>query len=173
MNAAVQSSCSLSRRLCAEALGVFFIFAVATAAVAADGPMGVERVARLTPLGYQSQPADRAGEIRWVQVDLGKSQKIETVKLFPLLDFSPTAQNFPVRFRLESSDDPEFKTAATVSDCTGADYADPGDVVGLFRSAGVNGRYVRLTVTQSRERDKRFYFSLSKMDVDLSCKTPS
>jgi uncharacterized protein YkvS len=166
MNAAATSACPFFRHLCAWVLGLFFIPAFSLAVVAADGPMGVERVARVTPLGYQSQPADKANEIRWVQVDLVESRKIEMVKLFPmLLDYSTIAQDFPVRFCLESSDDPEFKTVTKIADHTGSDYPDPGDVVGLFKSAGVNGRYVRLTVTQSRERDKKFYFSLSKMEV--------
>jgi DUF1680 family protein len=147
-------------------LCLLFIPKPCAASAAADEPMGVERVARLTPLGYQSLPADKANEIRWVQVDLGASRRIQMVKLFPkLFGYSTHAQNFPVRFCLEASEDPQFKIATKIADHSGSDYPDPGDVVGLFKSVGVYGRYVRLTVTKSRERDKRFYFCLSKMEV--------
>ncbi|MDQ2687187.1 MAG: glycoside hydrolase family 127 protein, partial [Armatimonadota bacterium] len=125
------------------------------------GPMGLERIARLVPRGYQSPPATSDEDIRWVQVDLGQSHPIERIKLFPVVDAPERAENFPVRFRLQSSDDPTFNSANLIADLTGSDYADPGDMVSTFRASGTVGRYVRLTVT--RLRDKQF--SLSKWEV--------
>ena len=61
---------------------------------------------------YETKPADRADEITWVQVDLGSSQPIEAVKLFPALDLDwdgVRGYGFPVRFKIEASDDPQFQ----------------------------------------------------------------
>ena len=125
------------------------------------GPMGVERIARLVPLGYQAPQAETDDTVRWVQVDLGASREIDRVKLFPMTDGGLNSQGFPVRFKIETSDDPQFTTATLIADCTANDYPDPGDAVGLFPAARAAGRYVRVTVTRSRQRQ----FVLSKLEV--------
>jgi DUF1680 family protein len=137
------------------------------AAAGADG----DRIPSPTGLGYDSPLAATAEEPGWVQVDLGSSRKIEAVKLYPKVSFiSQRSQGFPVRFRIDVSDDPRFGTAALIADQTGADYPDPADHIRTF-PAGSTGRYVRLTATRLRSTGPRsgaaprFGFSLSKMDV--------
>ena len=125
-----------------------------------DGPMGVERVARLTPVGYQSS-AKSDDETRWVQIDLGRSFRIDSVKLLPQLDWGAHSQGFPVRFRIQASDDPLFKTAVTIADYTSKDYPDPGDKVGVFPAVGIRGRFVRVTATRLRQQELCF----TKIDV--------
>ncbi len=134
--------------------------ALALTAQASDGPMGVERVARAVGAHYQS-PAPSDSETRWVQVDLGASHNIEKVKLLPMVNWTPQSEGFPVRFRLEASDDPAFKTAMTIADHTGADYPDPIDAVAIFQATNVAGRYVRLTATQLRQKQ----LALTKLEV--------
>ena len=126
-----------------------------------QGPMGVERIARLAPLGYQSPPAETDDVVRWVQVDLGAARPLDKVKLFPMTDPGDNGQNFPIRFRLESSNDPLFKAPNVLADCTGGDFPEPGDAVSAFPAGGVPGRYVRLTVTRMRGRQ----FQLSKLEA--------
>ncbi|MBV9470479.1 MAG: glycoside hydrolase family 127 protein, partial [Abitibacteriaceae bacterium] len=128
---------------------------------AVDGPMGVERVARLTPVGYETPSAGTDDTVRWVQVDLGASRPIDTVKLFPFVDWSPNGVGFPSRFKVEVSDDPEFKTAALVTDQTGKDYPNPHDEVGVFKVNGKAGRYLRLTATHLRNQK----LMLTKLEV--------
>ena len=129
---------------------------------AADAPMGVERIARFSPPGYVSKSTGKEGEIRWVQVDFGKSVKIDQVKLFPFLEgYSTGSPGFPVRFKIEASDDPAFKTAAGIADLTATNIPSPQDVVGLYPACGVSGRYVRLTVT----RTNKGKLELSKLEV--------
>ena len=123
------------------------------------GPMGGPRVARLVPLGYQATPPE--GAAHWVQVDLGTAHKIDAVKLFPMFDAPERSPGFPARFRLEASDDPLFKTARLIADCTGTDCPDPGDAVGVFPGGSAGGRYVRLTITRLRQRQ----LTLSKLEV--------
>ena len=118
---------------------------------------------------YETKPADRAGEITWVQVDLGSSQPVEAVKLFPALELDwdgVRGYGFPVRFKIEASDDPRFKTADSIADLTSTDGPNPDDKITQYPARGVKGRYVRLTVTQLRLRKPKVYdFALSKMEV--------
>ena len=129
---------------------------------AADAPMGVERVARFTPHGYVFKSASTNDVTQWLQVDLKNSVKIDTVKLLPLLEgYGTSAPGFPARFKLEASEEPEFKACALIADRTGADVPNPQDVVGSYPANGVSGRYVRLTVTRMRKHT----FDLSKLEV--------
>jgi DUF1680 family protein len=125
-----------------------------------EAEMGVERVARFVPLGYRSLPAASDDTVRWVQVDLGQDRQIDKVKLLPLAGWGGEGIGFPVRFRIDVSDDPAFKIGAPIADRTAADYPDPADKVGVF-PASVAGRFVRLTVTRLRGKQ----FSLSKLEV--------
>ena len=67
---------------------------------------------------------------KWVQVDLGRSVAIDAVRLVPArpTDFPDTPGfGFPIRFRVEASDDPTFAKADCVADQTKEDFANPGD----------------------------------------------
>ncbi len=128
---------------------------------AADGPMGVERVARLTYPGYEVSGNGTDDAVRWVQVDLGSSLPIDKVKLFPMVDWSPNAQGFPSRFKIEVSDTPDFQNSALITDQTSADFPNPHDEVGVFAGGGKTGRYVRLTATHLRDQK----LSLTKFEV--------
>lgn len=128
-------------------------------AFAVDGPMGVERVARMVSQTYEAKPGTSDDDRRWVQVDLGATRKIDVVKLLPVIGWG--TYGYPVRFRIEASDDPSFGTSQMIADCTASDTPDPGDVIGIFRAGDVRGRYVRLTVTKLRDRR----FALAKLEV--------
>jgi DUF1680 family protein len=144
----------------AALLGLLAPMLLTTHAIADEADMGVERVARFVPLGYQSPQAANDNVVQWVQVDLGQERRIDKVKLLPMAGWGGEGIGFPVRFRIESSDDPEFKTPATIADRTGGDVPDPADRVGVY-PASATGRYVRLTVTRLRNRQ----YSLSKLEV--------
>ena len=118
---------------------------------AADAPMGVERVARPTTRNYISPAVPNNDTACWVQVDIGRSLPIDKVKLFPHIDWGWLGVNktvgFPSRFKIEASDEAEFKTASVIMDQTGADYANTEDAVILCPGNGTAGRYVRLSAT--------------------------
>lgn len=129
-----------------------------------NGPMGVERIARFTPLGYESKQAESNDVMKWVQVDLGQTQRIDSIKLYPFLagyDIQP--KGFPLRFNLEASNDSGFKKYVLIRDYTyvRADYPDPYDAVQTFNAGGVSGRYVRLTATVLRQN----VLALSKFEI--------
>jgi alpha-L-rhamnosidase len=121
--------------------------------------------------GFACETA-KAEDVMWVQLDLGSSQKIDRIVLHPMFLDDPAAGGwtkgyaFPVRFRIDLSDDAEFKTSSTVADQTQADYPNPGYAQASFDAAGRAARYVRLTVTRLWQRGAGQYAcALGEMEV--------
>ena len=105
--------------------------------------------------GYHSQFAPEHDTLKWVQVDLGSSQLIDRIRLVPArpTDFKDTPGfGFPVRFKLEISDDAEFDSSQMVTDQTAADYTNPGDAARDYEFRIAAARYVRLTATSLWDR---------------------
>ncbi len=118
--------------------------------------------------GYHSAISPTQDVTKWVQVDLGGPQGIREVILRPCFD---TYNNigagfgFPRRFRIEVSNDPDFKTGvATVVAREEADVPNPG-VEGQVFATGATGRYVRITATKLAPRSNDFIFSLAELEV--------
>jgi uncharacterized protein len=106
---------------------------------------------------YRSKVVANPGVTTWIQVDLGKSFRIEAIQLFPASermypgrDQYYAGEGFPLRFRIEASDDASFGAPVTIVDFTQSDFPDPKDNITQFKQHGVNGRYVRLTATRLR-----------------------
>ena len=104
---------------------------------------------------YRSKPAKTADATTWVQVDLGESRPIDLVKVYPAnekgypgRDEDYAGEGFPVRFKIESSSDPDFHNPALIVDHTDADYPNPKGHIEQYAAQGVAGRYVRLTATR-------------------------
>ena len=119
-----------------------------------EAGMGIERVARFFTPAYETKPAQKEGEIRWVQIDLGAKKKIDGIKLLPRV--VPwgyvSSEGFPARFKIEVSDDPEFKTPIMYENQTREDFIDPKDAVVTFSGKEVTARYVRLTGISLRQK---------------------
>ncbi|MEI7900759.1 MAG: family 78 glycoside hydrolase catalytic domain [bacterium] len=117
--------------------------------------------------------AVKADEVKWVQLDLGAPREIGRIILHPMLHNDPAAGGwikgyaFPVRFRIDLSDDAAFKTAAAVTDQAKADYPNPGYAPVMFEAGGRKARYVRLTVTKLWQRGAGlpFAYTLGEMQV--------
>ena len=111
-------------------------------------PAGTESL-----LGWAVE-ARSADATQWAQIDLGEVRKIDEVIVHPMLHNDPGAggqiagYGFPLRFRIEVSDDADFKTSTIIADRTAADYPNPGLVRVPFGAGGRSGRFVRLTVTR-------------------------
>ncbi|MFO0800436.1 MAG: DUF1553 domain-containing protein [Gemmataceae bacterium] len=107
--------------------------------------------ARPAEHGYHSTIEDRPDRAKWVQVDLGESVALDRVVLRPCHDdFNGIGAGFgfPVRFKVEVSDDAAFARPALVADHTAADFANPGLAAVRLSANGAKGRYVRLTATR-------------------------
>ncbi len=120
-----------------------------------DAGMGVERVAVLFTATYESKVAHNDEEIRWIQLDLGEKKKIDGIKLLPKVSIPGSyvrSVGFPLRFKIEVSNDPEFNVPIMYKNQTREDFKDPYDEVCTFSGREVNARYVRLTAVQLRQQ---------------------
>ena len=126
--------------------------------------------------GYHSAIAMDQNTVKWVQVDLGKSVEIQRIVLKPCYDdFGGIGGGFgfPVRFKVEASDDPEFKTGVTLiwrkHDATFMnDFKNPGLTpfeTGTAGDDGAKGRYVRVTAVKLAERKNDYILALAEMEV--------
>ena len=117
-----------------------------------EARMGVERVARYYLPAYSNRAINN-NETRWVQIDLGQLKKIDGIKLLPgAQGWGPASGGFPAHFKLEVSNDEDFRHSVMYEDCTlKEEFPNPEDAVCTFASKEVNGRYVRLTATTLRD----------------------
>lgn len=126
--------------------------------------------------GYHSAISPTPDAVKWVQVDLGQHTEIDHVTLLPCYDdFNAIGAGFgfPVRFKVETSDDPEFKTGVTLlwrrHDATFMnDFPNPGlqpFTTGGAKDDGIAGRYVRVTATKLAQRKNDFIFALAELQV--------
>ena len=126
--------------------------------------------------GYHSAISPVQDAVKWVQVDLGKSVQVERIVLKPCYDdFGKIGGGFgfPVRFKIEVSDDPTFKTGVTLvwrkHDATFMnDFANPGlkpFETGTAGDDGVTGRFVRVTTVKLAPRANDYIFALAEMEV--------
>ncbi len=118
--------------------------------------------------GYHSHIEPRPEVTKWVQVDLGRSVPIAAIIWIPCHDeFNGIGAGFgfPVQYRVEVSDDPQFKTATVVIDCTGYDRPNPGMVPQGTVLQNVQGRYVRITATRLALRRNDYIFALAELLV--------
>ena len=126
--------------------------------------------------GWHSAISPTQDATKWVQVDLGKSVQVERIVLKPCYDDYGKIGGgfgFPVRFKIEVSDDPEFKTGVSLvwrkHDATFMqDFANPGlkpFESGTAGDDGVTGRFVRVTAVKLAPRKGDYIFALAEMEV--------
>ena len=125
---------------------------------------------------YRSKPAKTADATTWVQIDLGASRTIDLVKVYPAnekgfpgRDEDYAGEGFPVRFKIETSNDSDFQNPTLIVDHTEADYPNPQGLIQRYAAHGATGRYVRLTVTRLMKVagtvSGGYYLALGKIDV--------
>jgi hypothetical protein len=126
--------------------------------------------------GYHSAISPTQDAVKWVQVDLGKSVQVERIVLKPCYDDYGKIGGgfgFPVRFKIEVSDDPTFKTGVTLvwrkPDANFMnDFANPGlkpFESGTAGDDGVTGRFVRVTAVKLAPRMNDYIFALAEVEV--------
>jgi hypothetical protein len=119
--------------------------------------------------GYHSAIAAAPDVVKWVQVDLGAPVEFSAVRLRPCEDdFNGIGSGFgfPVRYRLEASDDPTFTTGVrTLVDRTTADVPNPKLEPQACEFPPLVSRYVRLTATRLALRRDDYIFAVSELEV--------
>ena len=127
-------------------------------------------------IGYHSRPTDANAprdpsrpDTRSIRLDLGARQPIDAVVLVPA-DFATgpdtgAGYGFPVRWRVEVSDEPGFEEHLLLADYTAEDFPNPRRSPVVIRAEGVQTRYVRLTATKLWTSEGRSLLSLGEMMV--------
>lgn len=80
--------------------------------------------------GHHSALSKSADTIHAVEVDLGKVMQVDEITLIPArpIDYSDIIGfGFPVRFKLEGSEFPDFRSSFAFADHCGQDFPSPGD----------------------------------------------
>ncbi len=119
-------------------------------------------------IGFHAAAATQQDDVKWVQVDLGKPQAIEVVRLHPMKHAEVAGFGFPMRFKIEASNDADFATATILTDQTSADFANPGTTPVDFAGKGTSARFVRVTATKLAPHPTQpgnFAFALSQLEV--------
>ena len=120
--------------------------------------------------GFHSEIEDQPDHVKWVQVDLGSPTQIEELTIIGAYDETNGIGHgfgFPVRFKIELSDDPKFESSVqVVADRTGDDGENPGTKPQTFSvNASKKLRYVRITATKLAHRNNDYIFALGELQV--------
>lgn len=131
-----------------------------------------QKAAKDSPaFGYHSQIVSTNRWVKWVQVDLGQSLAVNKIVLHPCRDdFNGIGEGFgfPVRYRIEGSDDATFTTnVLQIADRSATDQPNPKIESVPFAVAKSNFavRYVRVTATQLALRQNDYIFALAELEV--------
>jgi hypothetical protein len=123
--------------------------------------------------GYHSNIEPKPDATKWVQVDLGRAAALEEIRLVPArpTDFPDTPGfGFPLRFKVEFSEEPAFTNVLTLADQTREDFKNTGDTPVVFSIAPSKherrpARFVRVTATRLWERTRDYIFALAELQV--------
>lgn len=118
--------------------------------------------------GYHSQLASRQEAVKWVQIDLGKSVELAKIVLWPCHDdFNNIGAGFgfPVRYKVELSDDFEFRSGVKVVVESATDVKNPGIAGQTIRVTAGKGRYLRVTATKLAPRQNDYNFALAEVEA--------
>ncbi|MEI8282728.1 MAG: family 78 glycoside hydrolase catalytic domain, partial [Armatimonadota bacterium] len=121
--------------------------------------------------GYHALESKAQVATKWVQIDLGAPHSIDYIVLYSPV--SPGFQlkdsfGFPIRFRVDVSDDPKFGDRNMIVDHTDQDFPGPQGEPVRLRGKGIKARYVRVTATKLWNRGsgpEPFCFALSELEV--------
>lgn len=105
---------------------------------------------------------------QWVQIDLLKARQIDAVVLHPFKHDSIIGFGFPVQFKIETANKPDFSDKKTFYKTT-ADVVYPKTNSITIKELNSKGRYVRVTSTKNysvfRNNKTQYLLSLAEVEV--------
>lgn len=121
--------------------------------------------------GYHSGIEAADNITKWVQVDLGETSPIQAIEIVGCHDdFNGIGHGFgfPVRYRIEASDDANFANhVKLLIDHTSDDVENPGTSPQRYELTEVtHARFVRVTATQLAERANDYIFALAEVTIE-------
>jgi signal transduction histidine kinase len=118
-------------------------------------------------LGYHSGYSTSPDTVEWVEMDLRRAEKIDAVVLLAAPSNSggsaPAGYGFPVRFRVEFTDETPDSEPVTIADFTHADFPNPGALPVSLAAHGQSARRIRITATRLFREDNRYLFALGEV----------
>ena len=119
--------------------------------------------------GFRSSILLNRHHPEWVQIDLGKSWSIDRIVAVPVhipdLGEEGEGYGFPLRFKIEISNDENMESAVTVVDRTGEDVVNPGRFPMTFKVKPTQGRYIRFTSTRHSPFKDGFIWAMEELLV--------
>ncbi len=120
-------------------------------------------------IGWHSQFSVSANATKWLQIDLGASRAFDAVVLAPVDVAYGTHPGpgfgFPVRFRVEVSDEQSFSAPRLLAAFDDADFINPGNAPVFIPTPGAEGQYVRVTATRLWPRGDRALLALGEVFI--------
>jgi hypothetical protein len=116
-------------------------------------------------LGHHSQWTADSAATKWVQIDLGRAQPLDEVRLFGVRQGASDGHGFPIRYKIEGSGDAGLDDAVLLADQTAEDWPWNVQVSATHAAGGACVRHVRLTATQLREDSGRHCLALGQIAV--------
>ena len=120
--------------------------------------------------GYHSELANSADAVKWVQVDLREPRRFASVALYPARPYNwkhdVPGFGFPIRYRIECSDEPEFKSPRVIADRTDADQAPMAVIPVTVPVGDQTARYLRVVATKLHQpQGRRPLLALAELEV--------
>lgn len=100
-----------------------------------------------TSLGWTSDGNLTTNHTEWLQADLGETNFVDRVDLFPRSDVGSVGAYFPIDFTIALSNDGTTWTTVV----SRAGYPTPSDTAQTFRFGAQTARYVKITGTNLRQ----------------------
>jgi hypothetical protein len=130
---------------------------------------GEKRNRNRAAFGFHSNIEKSPDTLKWVQVDLGHGVVLGSIVLHPCYDDYNSIGDgfgFPVRFKVEVSNDSEFKDGVhVVADHLGADVPNPKLQAQSYDAGGKSARYVRVTASRLALRQDDYIFALAELEA--------
>ena len=119
---------------------------------------------------YVSRFARDASAATWVQIDLTSAHAVEAIRLYPAFRLGQkhmAGYGFPVRWKVEGSNDAEFGSSRLLVDHSGADCPNPDDRILTFPAKPASVRFLRFTATRLRPAPDNIGFALALARIDV------
>lgn len=114
-------------------------------------------------MGWSSNSSLTVNHTEWVQIDMGDTNYIDRIDLYPRNDAGSVGEYFPVDFNIQVSKDNSVWT--TVISKT--NYSKPDSQVQSFRIAAQTVRYIKITGTSLRQCPNEYnYYRMQLAEVE-------
>ena len=120
-------------------------------------------------LGWHSQFSRTPNATKWLQIDLQRVRPFDAVVLVPVDvaygNYPGPGYGFPLRFRVEVSDDAAFSEPRLLAAFDEMDFSNPGNAPVFLSTPGASARFVRITATRLWPRGDHSLLALGEVLV--------